>query len=390
MGLAGCGGLFVLRPFFNGAQVLFLLYWVSSDRGCFDHGVRGGKRFVKTRVTERRAFVWSLLFVGIIAISFSAIFVKWSSAPVSVIGMYRLVLTLIGMTPFLYRYRGELRGISRRDWLLLGFSGFMLCLHFLFWMGSLRFTSVASSTVLMTLQPILVMLGALAFFRERITRGAAGAMGIAMIGAVLTGWGDFHLSGTALFGDLLAVLGMLAVVVHMLLGQALRSRISSFLYSYTVFLAASVSFAVYNVSAGHAFFGYASNEWLIFALMAAVPTVFGHLLFNWLLKSTGATTVSMAVLGEPVGASLLAWWLLGERLTPLTGFAGALLITGVWLFLRYSSDRYSSPAAGEYSSNRHSSPAAGEYSSDLHSSPAAGVAVVDGATAAAVAPLGEK
>ncbi len=288
-----------------------------------------------TKITERKAFLWSLLFVGIVAISFSAIFVKWTDAPVSVIGMYRLGLTLLGMTPFLFRYRAELRAVSRRDWLLLAFSGFMLALHFLLWMGSLRYTTVASSTVLMTLEPVLVMIGALIFFRERIRPAAILAMGVALIGAVLIGWGDFRLSGTALYGDLLSVLGTIAVVVHMLLGQALRGRISSFVYSYTVFLAAALSFAVYNGAAGHSFFvGYSANDWLIFALMAAVPTVFGHLLFNWLLKYVGATTVSMAVLGEPVGASLLAWALLAETLTPLQAFAGALLLGGVWLFLR--------------------------------------------------------
>ncbi|TLS49466.1 DMT family transporter [Paenibacillus antri] len=294
--------------------------------------------------TERRAFLWSLLFVGIIAISFSAIFVKWTDAPVSVIGMYRLGLTLVGMTPFLFRYRAELGAVSGRDWALLGLSGFMLALHFLLWMGSLRYTTVASSTVLMTLEPVLVMIGALIFFRERIRGAAVAAMGVALIGAVLIGWGDFRLSGTALYGDLLSILGTLAVVVHMLLGQALRGRISSFVYSYTVFLAAAAAFAVYNLAAGFSFFGYASNDWLIFALMAAVPTVFGHLLFNWLLKYTGATTVSMAVLGEPVGASLLAWALLDERLTALQAFAGALLIGGVWLFLRSGGHRHGDEA----------------------------------------------
>lgn len=295
---------------------------------------------MEARLIEHRAFVWSMLFIGIAAISFSAIFVKWSDAPVSVIGMYRLTLTLAGMTPFLYRYRRELREMSGRDWLLLGLSGVMLALHFLFWMGSLRYTTVASSTVLMTLEPVLVIIGALVFFRERIRRMAVIAMSVAIVGAVLIGWGDFRLSGDALYGDLLSLLGTLAVVVHMLLGQALRSRISSFVYSYTVFLAASVSFAAYNAAEGNSFFAYAANDWLIFALMAAVPTVFGHLLFNWLLKYTGAATVSMAVLGEPVGASLLAWWLLAERLTLLQAFAGVLLITGVWLFLRHSGDRH--------------------------------------------------
>jgi len=290
---------------------------------------------VKPSLTERRAFLWTLMFVGITAISFSAIFVKWTDAPASVIGMYRLALTLIGMTPFLFRYRAELRAVPRRDWALLGLSGALLALHFLFWMDSLRYTTVASSTVLMTLEPVLVMLGALVFFRERIRRMGIVAMGVALAGAALIGWGDFRLSGTALYGDLLSLLGTLAVVGHMLLGQALRSRVSSFLYSYAVFAAATVAFAGYNAAAGHAFIGYAANDWLIFGLMAAVPTVFGHLLFNWMLKFAGATTVSMAVLGEPVGASLLAWALLGESLTPLQGFAGALLLGGVWLFLRY-------------------------------------------------------
>jgi len=294
---------------------------------------------LQTAWMERRSVQWSLLFVGIIAISFSAIFVKWTSAPVSVIGMYRLLLTIAGMTPFLFLYRSELRSIPGRDWLLLGASGVLLALHFLLWMGSLRFTTVASSTVLMTLEPILVMIGALFFFRERITKGAAGAMGVAVVGAVLIGWGDFRISGDALLGDVLSVLGTIAVVGHMLLGQALRGRISSFVYSYTVFLAAGVSFVAYNAALGYDFVGYASNDWLIFVLMAAVPTVFGHLLFNWLLKYSGATTVSMAVLGEPVGASLLAWWLLGERLTTVQAFAGTLLIAGVWLFLRFHEAR---------------------------------------------------
>ncbi|HZG85012.1 DMT family transporter [Paenibacillus sp.] len=309
---------------------------------------------MESTLSRSRAFQWGLLFVGIVAISFSAIFVKWTDAPVSVIGMYRLFFTLLGMTPFLIRYREELRGVSGRDWALLALSGFMLALHFLLWMGSLRYTTVASSTVLMTLEPVLVMIGALVFFHERIRRSAVIAMSVALLGAVLIGWGDFRLSGTALYGDLLSILGTLAVVVHMLLGQALRSRISSFLYSYTVFLAAALSFAAYNGAAGYAFFGYAEWDWVVFLLMAAVPTVFGHLLFNWLLKYAGATTVSMAVLGEPVGASLLAWTLLGERLTPLQAFAGTLLIAGVALFLRYSGDRHGSPereprppAAGE-------------------------------------------
>ncbi|WP_199620422.1 DMT family transporter [Paenibacillus alkalitolerans] len=284
----------------------------------------------------RRTHLYAMLALGMAAISFSAIFIRWSDAPVSVVGMYRLILTVAIMLPFLYKYGHEFRALTTRDsWLLAG-SGVALALHFLLWMGSLRFTTVASSTVLLTLEPVLVMIGSVWLFRERTSPWTVAGMAVAITGAVLIGWGDFRLSGQALYGDLLSLLGTLAVVVHMLLGQALRSRVSSFVYNITVFTAAAAAFAVYNVMAGHAFTGYSTREWLLFALMALVPTIFGHMLFNWLLKYVGATTVSMAVLGEPVGATLLAWALLGESVGPLQAGAGALLILGVWIFLRVS------------------------------------------------------
>ncbi|WP_274361835.1 DMT family transporter [Paenibacillus thermotolerans] len=293
----------------------------------------------------RKAYLYGFLTIGMIAISFSAIFIRWSSAPVSVVGMHRLLLTVLAMTPFLYKYRRQFTALSIRDYLLLSGSGVFLALHFLLWMGSLNYTTVASSTVLLTLEPILVMLGSLWVFKEKISRGSAVSMAVAVTGAVMIGWGDLRLSGTALYGDLLSILGTLAVVVHMLLGQALRSRVPNFLYNYIVFASASLSFAIYNAAFGYSFFAYPPKEWILFALTALVPTVFGHMLFNWLLKFVGATTVSMATLGEPVGATLLAWLLLGERLGPLQAGAGALLIAGVWMFLRYIGDRHTAQTA---------------------------------------------
>ncbi|MCU6339917.1 DMT family transporter, partial [Enterobacter quasiroggenkampii] len=103
---------------------------------------------------------------------------------------------------------------------------------------------------------------------------------------------------------------------------------------------------VYNLSAGYSFIGYEAREWLLFALMAVIPTVLGHMLFNWLLKYTSATSISMSVLGEPVGATVLAWLLLGESLTTTQFIACVLLIAGVWIFLM--SERranHSTPAA---------------------------------------------
>ncbi len=276
-----------------------------------------------------------LLAIGIVAVSFSAIFIKWSEAPVSVIAMQRLFLAVLLMLPWVVASRAEIRSVSRSDWRLLSLSGLLLGLHFLLWMGSLRFTSVASSTVLLTLEPVLVMAGAWLLFRERTTAAALSGVAVAALGAILIGWSDFSVSDDAIKGDLLSVFGTIAVVGHMLLGQKLRERISNTVYTFAVFLTDGLMFLLYNAALGIPMFDYPSREWGLFVLMAIVPTVFGHLLFNRLLKDVGATTVSVAILGEPVGASLLAWWLLSERITPLQAAACALLIGGVVLFLAF-------------------------------------------------------
>jgi drug/metabolite transporter (DMT)-like permease len=281
--------------------------------------------------------LWLILVVGIIAISFSSIFIKWSDAPVSVIAMYRLVITNLLMLPLLWKYREEIRGMVAKDWLLLFWSGLTLGLHFLFWMGSLRYTSVASSTALMSLEPIFVMIGSYFIFKQRTGMTVVCSMLLAISGAVMVGWGDFGISAAALEGDLLSVLGTLAVAFHVLIGKGLRSHMSAFVYSFFVFLIAALVMLLHNLVAGHALTHYAAGEWGIFVLLAVVPTVFGHLLFNWLLKYISATAVSMTVLGEPVGATLLAYLLLGEKVTPLQSVACIILIGGVWLFMRSSS-----------------------------------------------------
>ena len=279
-----------------------------------------------------------LYIIGIIGISFSAIFVKWSEAEVSVAAMYRLLLTNLLLAPFLWRYRHEIARLKAGQWGLLFASGFTLALHFQLWMASLRHTTVASSTVILTLEPIMVMLGSFFLFRVRANRIMLIGMTVALAGSLVIGLGDFKVSGGALYGDALSFLSVIAVSVHMLLGKKLREGIGAFVYNFFVFAFAGCTLAVYNLMNGFAFGGYAAKEWGLFLLLAIVPTLCGHYLFNWLLKYMHASAVSMAVLGEPVFASLLAWQLLGEKLTALQLISGMFILAGVWVFIRYGKD----------------------------------------------------
>ncbi|XID94816.1 DMT family transporter [Paenibacillaceae bacterium WGS1546] len=283
------------------------------------------------------------LIVGMIAISFAPILVRYSDAPVSVQGMYRMLFTVLLMLPFGARQLRTARSIGRKDWLLLGLAGFFLALHFLLWMESLNYTSIASSTIILTLEPVFVMIGAYFAFKDKIGKLPLLGLALGLAGAFVVGSGDFRISGDAFQGDVLSFLGMLAIVANMLLAKVILRRVSAYLYSLIVFAIAFVCFAVYNGIAEFNVINYMPREWLIFVLLAIVPTVLGHMIFNWLLQYVKPTTVSMTVLAEPVGASLLGLVLFQEMLSGFQLIGGGLIIVGLLLYLK--TDSPASPSA---------------------------------------------
>jgi drug/metabolite transporter (DMT)-like permease len=278
------------------------------------------------------------LTISIIAISFSAIFAKWSEAPASILSMYRMMFASILMLPIVWKNRDEFKKISPKDWVFLFFSGLFLALHFVLWFGSLKLTTVASSTIILALQPIVSLVGGYFLFKERTTASALMTMGIAIIGAMMIGWGDLALSQDAILGDILSFLSVIAVVGYLLIGQNIVKKVSHWIYSFSVFFIATIVLTSYNLSTSVAFSGYPAKEWGIFLLLATVPTI-SHIINNWLLNYVNATTISMSILGEPVGATILAVILLGEHLASWQIAGGMLVLLGVFFFLMQQQKR---------------------------------------------------
>ncbi|MFD1851997.1 DMT family transporter [Oceanobacillus bengalensis] len=272
------------------------------------------------------------LVISVIAISFSAIFVKWSDSPATISSMYRMWFAALLMIPIVWAKKEEFKKISQRDWYFLLSSGLFLALHFALWFGSLKLTTVASSTIILALQPVVAVTLGFLVYKERTTTQAITTMFIAVIGAIMIGWGDLALSGQAILGDILSFLSVIAVVGYLLIGQNVVKKLSHWIYSFTVFLIAAVALTLYNIVTGVALVGYESSEWGIFLLLAIVPTI-SHVINNWLLNYVNTTTISMSILGEPVGASALALILLGERLSLMQIAGGAIVLVGVFFFL---------------------------------------------------------
>ncbi len=273
--------------------------------------------------------------LGVISVSASAILVKLAAGvPAGIIANYRLLLAVLIMAPYvLIKHRDELKSVTQKDWILTSLAGIFLAFHFILWFESLNYTSVASSVVLVTLQPIFAFLGTYLIFGERFSLGAVISMVIALAGSFIISWGDFQIGGMALFGDILAFLGAIAITGYFLLGQRLRRSLSLMTYTFIVYATSSITLIIYNVILSNDFTGYTKNHWLIFLALAIFPTFFGHTIFNWALKWVSTSNISMAIVFEPIGASILAYFILGEVITYTQWLGGFIVIFGLFLFI---------------------------------------------------------
>ncbi|MDY8025536.1 DMT family transporter [Paenibacillus polymyxa] len=270
-----------------------------------------------------------LLFISILSISISSIMIKSSDTPTSVAGMYRLFISVILMLPFVPWKRLRSFEMSKKDWSIVCLAGLFLGLYFLSWMESLVYTSVASSMVILSLQPLFVMIGSYFMFKERANIVTILCLVAALLGSVIIAWGDIGVSREALIGDGLSLLGTVLVSAYMLAGQKVSHKIDPNLYSVIVFFLGGSVMLVYSLLNNSSLIEYNSSDWIYFLLLALIPTIFGQYLINLLLKSLGATTISVGIIGEPILAIILAYLLLGETISIFQFIGGIMTILGM-------------------------------------------------------------
>ena len=272
--------------------------------------------------------------IGVVAVSLSAIFVKLSSAESAVIAFYRMLFSVLIMSPvFLLKHKSELKLLQKRDWIFSTIAGVFLAFHFILWFESLNYTSVASSTVLVTLQPVFAFIGTYLFFKEKVAFQSIVAVIVAISGSLLISLGDFRVSGSALYGDVLALIACALITGYLLFGQDVRKRLSLITYTMVVYSVSTICLFFYVVFMGQSFGPYATMDWFWFVMLAIVPNLLGHTLFNWSLKWVSTNTISIAILFEPVGAAILAFFIFNEKLMISQVIGGIIVIFGISAFV---------------------------------------------------------
>ena len=281
------------------------------------------------------------LIIAVLALSTSAIFVKIADAPSAITAFYRLFFSAVLILPFAITNsasRNELLNLPAKKLRMGIFAGLLLAVHYVMWFESLSYTSVASSTVLVSLQPLFSMVLGYCFFQEKLrTRALIGCF-IAIAGSAIIGWGDFQIDERALFGDLISFLSAGVIAAYFSVGQILRKNTGVVPYSMLSYTSSSVFLAAYALTKGNSFTAYPAESWYSFLGLALICTIGGQFVFNLLLKNVSATAVTMSILGEPIGTCILAYFILGESIS-LQQFAGiAVIITGLSIFFSTAKD----------------------------------------------------
>ena len=286
------------------------------------------------QLTSHRPPVPPLLaiLVAILAVSTSSIFIRFAQENASslAIAAYRLGLATLALAPASFtRYRAEIRSALAQRKLagLAALSGVLLAFHFATWITSLQFTSVASSVVLVTTSPLWVAVLSPLILKEPLPWTVWIGLAVTLVGGLAVGLSDScalsahglacpslatFVEGQAFMGDGLALLGAFFASGYILIGRRLRPGMSLQAYTFLVYGVAALTLLGIVAATGQRMAGFPWTTYLLFLALALIPQLVGHSTFNWALRYLSAAFVSIALLGEPLGSTALAYFILNE------------------------------------------------------------------------------
>ena len=277
-----------------------------------------------------------MIVVGVLGISLSSIFVKYSSAPSAVTAAFRLIWTVLFLFPVVLgksTVREELFKLPGKTVVLSCLSGLFLAIHFVLWFESLHHTSVASSTTIVCTEVIWVCLGFCLFLKGKLSIKAIAAIAVTLVGSGFVAYADSG-EGSQLYGDILALLAAIAVAVYTLIGRVVRNHTSTTVYTFLVYVACCLVLVLICLFQGYELFNHGLSPILVGALLAIFSTILGHSIFSWCLKFFSPSFVSASKLCEPVAAAVMATFLFGEIPVPLQLLGGSLILGGVYWYSR--------------------------------------------------------
>lgn len=282
-------------------------------------------------MTQNKLLPYTALAVGIIALSLSAMFIRWSDAPGPITGFYRLFISTILFLPFFIQQQRKLPSMEMRwVWFPLC-AGLFTAFDFAFWNTSVKYTSAANATLLGNTSPLWVALAAIFLFKEKLRGTFWLGLAFTLAGAVLIVGTDFFKHPTLSLGDLMASTAAIFYAAYQLITQRGRVYIDPFRYTWLVGVSATVAMLIMNLILGNSFTGYPAQTWVIFFATAIVSQMIGYLSITYALGHLPASVVSPTLIGQPILTTLLAIPLLGELPSTLQWVGSLIALAGIYI-----------------------------------------------------------
>lgn len=278
-----------------------------------------------------------IVLLGVLGVSFSAIFVRFITAPSAVIAFLRMTIAAALLLPFLLlKYREELKSLSLKKILPCVISGICLAIHFSSYFEAVKNTSVAASTVLVDMEAFFVAISLPIFFHERLSVKSIFFILITFIGSIIVATSGSSGGQNTAYGNIMALIGGAAVAVYTLIGKQCRKTMSTSVYTWLVYSSSAFTLLFLCLFTSTPVSGYPLFDYIFCAALAIICTLMGHSVFSWGLKYVETSFISTTKLGEPVIATLLAAAFFGEAPGIRATVGGMAVITGIYLYIRHS------------------------------------------------------
>ena len=269
-------------------------------------------------------WIYTILIVGLLAISTSPVIAKLLPlVPAAVIAFWRMTFA----SAMLWGYSSirPQESITPKNIRLVLAAGFLLAMHFIFWFGALKLTSIVNTTVLGIVAPAFTLLFERLWYRRKLSWITITALLIILVGGIIVQGNDLgYLQGSGL-GNIMAILSAVFLGSVFLIGSKVRKTTPVITYTRTVYTVSAIVLLVSSLILDNLLLGYTKNDYFWLFMLGLIPTLIGHTAFSYSVKFVSPTVIAAFPLGEPIIASYLAWLLFAERV-PFYVVGGGLII----------------------------------------------------------------
>lgn len=275
-----------------------------------------------------------IVLAGTFFTSLSSIIIRFSTAPALVISSYRMLFTCIMLLPLIIKNRDEFTELNRKNLILCIISGIFLAFHYATWISSIKLTTIANSTILVSCSPIFVALANYFIIKEKLSKKMIISIAVSLIGTIIIALESADASaGNMMLGNILAFSGAIFVAGYLVIGGIVRKNLNAGAYVFIVYSVSAVVLFIMCLLSGTSVYPYPPREFILFLSLAFFCSILGHTLYNYMVKYVSSTLISVSTLSEPIFASLMALLIFKEVPSLYTLLGGVIIITGILNYL---------------------------------------------------------